>query len=350
MTPHPNRVLLILTTISFLAVTGVVGYRGFPKPPVEIPRARKPLIQPPAAGLVNSPIRPIPTNVQLDHPKIALGARLFQDPQLSSDGTVSCSSCHDLNSNGADELKTSTGINGEPGSHNSPTVFNSGFNFRQYWDGRMSTLEEQVNSPLHNKAIMDGDWPKIIKQLNAEPSYRKAFQSVYGAAADQRSVVNAISEFERALTTPGCDFDKFLMGESDAISPEALAGYELFLDLGCASCHQGVNVGGNMFQTLGKMSDFFETRKTISEADLGRYNVTGKERDKFKFKVPSLRNITKTAPYFHDGSVETLLEAVELMGRYQLGYELNGNEATSIVLFLESLSAPLRPEVQATIK
>jgi cytochrome c peroxidase len=182
----------------------------------------------------------------------------------------------------------------------------------------------------------------LLDHLDDDTGYKKLFADAYGGPPTHERVKDAIATFERSLTTPGCDFDRYLLGDEPALSAQARAGYELFLSLGCVSCHQGVNAGGNMFQPLGKMGDYFETRdQETKSSDLGRFNVTGEEGDRFTFKVPSLRNVERTAPYFHDGSIATLEEAVQVMARFQLGEDLAVDEVTSIVAFLHSLNGEL---------
>ncbi len=294
--------------------------------------------------LASSPIPPIPTHLDLDPKRVALGRRLFHDPGLSSDGTISCSSCHDIGSGGDDGRSVSIGVGGKRGTLNAPTVLNCAFNFRQFWDGRARTLEDQVDGPLQHPSEMGMRWDLLIKQLVSDPSYAAPFREAYGGSPTQDTVKDAIATFERSLITPGAPFDRYILGDEQALSKEAHAGYELFVTLGCITCHQGINTGGNMFQPLGKMSDFFAQRgEEPTEADQGRFNVTGEERDRFTFKVPTLRNVELTAPYFHDGSVATLEEAVQTMARYQLGEDLTPNEVVLLVAFLRSLTGKLPP-------
>jgi cytochrome c peroxidase len=292
--------------------------------------------------LANSPIQPIPAKVDLDPRKVALGERLFHDAGLSKDGTISCASCHDISAGGDDGRRVSTGIGGAQGALNAPTVLNSAFNFRQFWDGRARSLEDQVDGPIQHPDEMGMQWSKVLDHLTGDPEYTRLFAQAYGGAPSQEWVKDAIATFERSLTTPGCAFDRHLLGDASALSAQARAGYELFLSLGCISCHQGVNTGGNMFQPLGKMGDFFAGREEeVRPSDLGRFNVTGEERDRFTFKVPSLRNVELTAPYFHDGSVATLEDAVQLMARFQLGEDLTAEEVGLIVAFLKALTGEL---------
>lgn len=290
---------------------------------------------------VSSPILPIHV-AELDPRRVALGRLLFHDPRLSRDGTISCASCHEIEQGGDDGRVVSLGVGGARGSINAPTVLNSGFSFRQFWDGRAKTLEEQVDGPIQHPAEMAMDWPTVVAALEGDPRYAAEFRALYGAAPERGSISDAIATFERSLATPDSPFDRYLAGDEGALSVEARAGYELFLALGCVTCHQGVNAGGNMFQPMGKMKDYFAERGTPATAiDLGRFNVTGRELDRYAFKVPTLRNVEWTAPYFHDGTAATLEEAVQVMANVQLGEDLTPGEVASIVAFLRALTGRL---------
>ena len=285
----------------------------------------------------DEPIQPVPQQIELDERKVVLGRSLFHDPRLSADNSVSCASCHDLRTAGTDHRATSVGLGGAIGKINAPTVLNSGFNFRQFWDGRAATLEEQIDGPIHNPTEMGSDWPTILRKLDADRSFQTAFASVYPRGISSDAIKDAIATFERSLITPDCRFDRFLRGDASALSIEEKEGYRLFKESGCSSCHQGLLAGGNMFEKFGIVADYFADRGHIAKSDLGRFNITGKEGDRHKFKVPSLRNVARTAPYFHDGSVTTLPEAVGIMARYQVGRELSAAEVRRIVLFLNTL-------------
>ncbi len=286
----------------------------------------------------HEPIRPIPLLTALDARKVALGHRLFHEPRLSHDNTIACASCHDLGHAGTDGRARSLGIHGAAGTFNAPSVFNAVFNFRQFWDGRAATLEEQIDSPVESAVEMGSTWPEIVAKLRATPEYAAAFTALYRDGVAPRNIQDAIATFERSLTTPNARFDRYLRGDAAALTEEEKAGYEKFKSHGCASCHQGVNVGGNLFEDLGVMADYFTERGHITRADWGRFNVTGREEDRFVFKVPSLRNVARTAPYFHDGSVARLEDAVAVMGRYQLGEALPPEDVAQIVKFLETLT------------
>ena len=286
----------------------------------------------------SEPIRPIPDAVEADAEKAALGRELFHDPRLSRDDTVSCASCHDLAAGGDDGRKVSVGIEGQPGVINSPTVFNVRLNFKQFWDGRAATLEQQIDDPVQSPLEMGSLWPDVVSKLYQDQRYPGLFKAVYPDGISRNSIRNAIAEYMRSLTTPNSRFDRWLEGEEDALSPLEKHGYALFKYYGCASCHQGANVGGNMFQVFGVLNEYFRKRGNITEADLGRYNVTGNPADRHAFKVPSLRMAAHTAPYLHDGSAATLRDAVDAMFEFQLGREAPGEDKEAIVAFIKTLA------------
>lgn len=234
------------------------------------------------------PITPVPLAMSLDNRKVELGEQLFNDPRLSGDGSISCAHCHNLATGGVDRLTRSRGIGGKEGGINAPTVFNSGFNFRQFWNGRAETLEDQIDGPLQHPAEMGSTWPQAVAALSEDLHYRSEFTAIYIDGIQPRNVKDAIATFERSLITPNSRFDRFLRGDKSALNDEEQAGYRLFKQLGCISCHQGMNIGGNMYQKLGIMEDYFAVRGNLTEADLGRFNVTKQEKDRHFFKVPSL--------------------------------------------------------------
>ena len=287
---------------------------------------------------MNEPIQPIENDARLDEGKVQLGKALFNDRRLSHDNSLSCASCHSLGTGGVDSRPSSLGINGAVGSINSPTVLNSGANFKQFWDGRAETLEDQIDGPIQSAKEMGSTWIEVIAKLNEAPDYVSSFGALYRDGIQVKNIKDAIATYERSLSTPGSRFDLYLRGDSTAINDEEKQGYQVFKSYGCISCHQGRSVGGNMFQTFGVMADYFAERGKITRADLGRFNITGDERDRYVFKVPGLRNVELTAPYFHDGSVSTLENAVEVMGRYQLGRHLSPREIDLLVKFLKTLT------------
>ena len=279
--------------------------------------------------LFSSTIKPIPKNLKVDFKKVALGKKLFSDTLLSKDNTISCASCHNLADGGDDNLKFSFGINAQEGSINSPTVYNAVFNFRQFWDGRAKDLQEQALGPIENPIEMGNTFKNLITTLNKTP-YKKEFENIYKDGITKFNIANSIAEFEKTLITPNSTFDKYLLGNKNAITQDEKDGYNLFKEKGCISCHNGINVGGNSYNKFGIMQD-------AKSKSLGRYNVTKRERDKYYFKVPSLRNVSKTAPYFHDGRHKTLEAAVRYMTFFQLGRPISKEEINKIVLFLKTL-------------
>jgi len=291
-----------------------------------------------ARAQVDEPIKPIVPDARLDAKKVALGDKLFHDKRLSKDNTMSCASCHNLERGGVDGTPSSIGVGGVKGPINAPTVFNSSLNFRQFWDGRAATLEEQAAGPVHNPKEMGSNWAQVLSKLTQDSALVDQFKQSYPDGLQAKNIQDAIATFERSLTTPNSRFDRHLKGEKNALSTDELRGYQLFKSYGCVACHQGVNAGGNMFQTFGVMGDYFAKRGGVTAADLGRYNVTKDEADKHMFKVPSLRNVALTAPYFHDGSAKTLADAVDVMFKYQLGRPASAQDKELIVKFLHTLT------------
>lgn len=280
---------------------------------------------------------PLPPGPDVDRQKAELGQRLFFESRLSHDNSLSCASCHDLAHGGADNRPTAKGIGKQLGPINTPTVFNAGLNIAQFWDGRADTLEAQAAGPVHNPLEMGSNWQEVKTKLAQDPAYVQAFMQVYGQSLEGALVADALAAFERTLATPNSRFDQFLRGNSTALSTQEKAGYQFFKDYGCASCHQGAGIGGNMYQRFGIMEDYYRD-KPVKPADLGRFNVTQLPQDRHVFKVPGLRNVAVTAPYFHDASAKTLEEAVQVMGRYQLGRDLARNEVATISAFLRALT------------
>jgi cytochrome c peroxidase len=274
-------------------------------------------------------ITPIPIETIFNKDKVILGKTLFLDTRLSKDNTISCASCHILEDGGDDNLPVSIGIDGKKGSLNAPTVYNSKFNFVQFWDGRAKDLKEQASGPIHNPIEMDANFPMIIAKLKKDPKYISLFGKVYKDGITSNNIIDAIVAFEETLTTPNSRFDRYLKKEN-TLSKEEIAGYKLFKEYGCISCHNGVNMGGNVFQKIGIMSPFRSKNGTVVHS----------------LKVPTLRNISKTAPYLHDGSIKNLSDAVKIMFSLQLGVEASKKEIDLIVSFLKTLDG----ELPSTIK
>jgi len=280
------------------------------------------------------PIDPIPPVKNINLAQVELGKKLFFDPRLSKSGFISCNSCHNLGMGGTDNLKTSIGHKWQQGPINAPTVLNSSLNIAQFWDGRAEDLKAQAGGPIANPGEMASSHTLAIDVLESIPEYVIEFKQTFGQDhIDIDQVTEAIAEFEKTLVTPNSRFDQWLLGNKDVLTSKELAGYKLFKDSGCVACHYGPAVGGLSFQIMGVVEPY-ETKSTAE----GLSAVTGKDADRFKFKVPTLRNVELTYPYFHDGEAETLTEAVDVMGRLQLGKKFSSAENANIVAFLKTLT------------
>ena len=277
------------------------------------------------AGL--EPITPIPAVPPQDPRRLVLGERLFSDPRLSHDETRSCSSCHDIRTNGASANALDLTPGGGSIALNTPTVFNASLNFRLNWEGNFRSLEDHAKQTLSNPAIMASSADEVVSKLRADPESVKQFRDAYGREPDVATLLDAIATYERSLVTPGSRFDRWLAGEAAAITPEELSGYQLFKSLGCISCHQGVNVGGNLFQRHGIFHPLGSAEPVL-------------------VRVPSLRNVATTPPYFHDGSAPTLSDAVRAMGIAQLDRVLTDQQVATIVAFLDTLTGTYRKVVR----
>lgn len=291
-----------------------------------------------SAAPLDEPLKPLPAVPQQNPERVELGRQLFNEPCLSLNGNLSCASCHRMEHGGADTTAFSIGFDGQPVAVNTPSVFNASLNFRQFWDGRSISLESQIHEVLQSSAQMGSTWDHVLQTLSADPTYKNAFAKAYPNGVTQINVQNALTSYERTLVSANSRFDQYLQGNTDALTTEEKYGYQRFKSYGCIACHQGVNIGGNMFQKLGVMADYFEARGNPTEADLGRYLVTKDEEDRNVFKVPSLRNVAVTAPYFHDGSAKTLEDAVDVMFKFQLGRVPSDEDKTLIIQFLKTLT------------
>ncbi len=287
---------------------------------------------------MGEPIAPVTDAGPADQARIVLGERLFNDPRLSHGDTVACSSCHRLDLSGDDGQPRSVAASGERLDFNAPTVFNAALDFRLNWRGNFRSFEEQNEAALLDKRLMNTSWDELLAKLRTDPHYSQSFAGVYSAAPGRTGVLDALAAFQRSLVTPDAPFDRYLKGERDAITRDEEQGYRLFKAYGCIACHQGVNVGGNLFQKFGIFQDPFAGQKTVTTADLGRFAITGVEADRHVFRVPSLRNVAVTAPYFHDGRTASLGDAVRIMARNQLGRELDWRDVNLIVQFLGTLT------------
>lgn len=302
-------------------------------------RAKHPWSRDAAEAFKGEPVQPLPLTVDLDPEKVALGDKLFHDRMLSGDDTLNCAFCHDLTRGGTDQARVATGIRGQQGPINSPTVYNAMYNIAQFWDGRAKDLQEQAAGPVANHVEMGAEWNKVIEKLNNVKHYRDAFAKLYPEQGlTQSTVTHAIAVFEESLVTPNSRFDRYLRGEQDVLTANEKAGYDLF-KMNCTSCHFGPALGGLSFEKMGVKQDYFQLRGgELMEVDNGRFNVTKDEKDRHFFKVPVLRNIELTHPYFHDGSASDLAEAVRVMGRVQAGKTFSREETDKIVAFLKTLT------------
>ena len=286
------------------------------------------------------PVRPIVAAPEVDESKVKLGFQLFHDTRLSVDNTVSCASCHALETGGVDNHQYSHGVEERLGGVNAPTVYNAVYNFVQFWDGRAKTLADQAaGPPLNPMEMASTSFDEIIAKLQADKEFAKAFKAVYPDGLTEANITNAIEEFERTLVTPNSQFDKWLLGDDTALTAEELRGYELFKENGCATCHVGINLGGESYELMGLRRHYFAERGLeLTEEDNGRFKETKQERDRHRFKTPGLRNVALTWPYYHDGTRLTMHDAVRDMAIYQCDVELADADIDAIVAFLYTLT------------
>ncbi len=284
-------------------------------------------------------LQPLPKIVEVNSAKAAVGNKLFHDKRLSKDDTVSCASCHALDKGGTDLAQYSTGVGNAVGGINAPTVYNSGLQFIQFWDGRAGTLEEQADGPVNNPAEMASNWPQAFEKLSQDAAFMQEFTAAFPDGLSKENCTGAIAEFERTLVTPNCKVDRYLRGDAAALDANETEGLRLFRETGCVMCHAGKLLGGQSFERMGRTEDYFDSRgMKMTDADNGRYNVTKNEADRHAFKVPTLRNIAKTAPYLHDGSQTDLAKVVNIMAEKQLGKTLTADRTTKLVAFLNALT------------
>jgi len=295
------------------------------------------LIGGPAGSVDQEPITAIP-EAETDTAKIELGRKLFHDVRLSHGNARACASCHPLDGGGSDGRPRSSGADSNPLDYNSPTIFNVALNFRLNWRGTFHSLEEQNDAVLLDRRLMNTNWEELLGKLRHDADYARSFAAIYGGSPERSRVLDALATFQRSLVTPNAPFDRYLNGQRDAITADEERGYHLFKSYGCISCHQGVNLGGNLFQRFGIFEDASTQRWRVTDGDLGRFAITKIESDRHVFRVPSLRNVAVTAPYFHDGSVSSLREAVDIMARVQLGRDLPAQDIDLLVKFLGTLT------------
>ena len=326
MAKSTDRVILAVTAIASLAFTGGC--------------AKQPTLEP--ARLQRFAALPEASTYSASDPmaaKIELGRMLYFDDRLSKSQTVSCNSCHPLSTYGADGKPVSVGHAGQRGTRNSPTVYNAAMQFAQFWDGRAPDVEVQAAGPLLNPGEMATSKKAVVKVVKSIPGYVAAFREAYPADRNPvtfEHVVDSIGKFERGLVTPS-RWDRFLAGDQSVLSSAEKAGLSQFLNAGCDGCHSGVLVGGAAFQKLGAVKEYTDT------SDSGRYLITRNQSDRMVFKVPSLRNVARTGPYFHHGRVSSLAEAVAQMAEFQTGRQLSAADRDAIVMWLSCLTGEIDP-------
>lgn len=295
-----------------------------------------------AAEFQNEPIRPIPDSIAVDAAKVQLGKELYHDTRLSGDGTVSCATCHGIETAGVDNDQFSEGIAGQLGGINAPTSYNAVFNFVQFWDGRAATLAEQAAGPPLNPVEMGSkSFEEIAAKLAEDADFSKRFLASYPEGINEKTITDAIAEYEKTLLTPNSPFDLYLKGDKTAMTEEQIEGYAIFKDYKCATCHAGVNMGGLSYELMGQRDNYFQNREIneksgLTDADNGRWAQTKVERDRYRFKTPTLRNVALTWPYYHDGSVTTLEKAIEMMAEFQVGRKMSESEIAKVKTFLDA--------------
>ncbi|MEM8714035.1 MAG: cytochrome c peroxidase [Planctomycetota bacterium] len=357
--PSDTKARMSVTDEPAVSGSSVTEFAESEQPPSTVAAASEPAgVETPEESFTYQPldpsgelIEPIPEDVEdffedyleIDYvpERIALGSELFHDPRLSVDNTVSCASCHDLRYGGIDRAVTATGVRSQVGGSNTPTVYNAAFNVAQFWDGRAADLEQQAGGPPLAAKEMASDWDQISAKLMADARMMEMLKEAYPDAdfsegIEPRYFLEPIADFERTLITPNSPFDRYLRGDEDAISEAAKEGYQVFKDVGCIECHNGVAIGGKSFQVMGRKQPYFDEH--TAAMNLGRFAQTGNPNDKHAFKVGNLRNIALTAPYLHDGSQPTLESAVHVMAQHQLDLELSDGQTQRIVAFLETLT------------
>ncbi|MBT3200112.1 MAG: c-type cytochrome [Phycisphaerales bacterium] len=287
-------------------------------------------------------IRPLPLKHSQNAVKAALGKKLFNDKRLSKDNTISCASCHAMDKGGTDQEAVSTGVNKQKGPINSPTVFNAMYNVKQFWDGRAKDLQDQAAGPVENPIEMAEKWDNVIVKLKADTAFNAEFKVAYPDGLSKKNVTHAIAVFEETLITPNCKFDKFLAGDTKSLNQAEQAGWRLFQLNACATCHCGAAMGGQSFELMGRKKNYFtQSGRELTKEDNGLSNFTKNESDKHKFKVPTLRNIAITFPYFHDAGAKDLETAVKVMADVQSGRSLSQPQIDNVVAFLKTLTGEL---------
>lgn len=328
--------------IRHIALAGLLWGCGSPQQDRDNPRTSRSYTPSEPRATAENPFEPIPQSVG-GGPAAELGKTLYADTIMSVDGTLTCFSCHDVQKGGTDGLPKANAAHRETGQVNTGTIFNLAFNFRFNWNGKFVTLLNHINGPVTGGNVMGMTWPDLVDRIEGVEVYERKFREVYGDGVTTENIRHAVTEFQLSLVTPNAPFDRYLRGEEAALDSTQLEGLRLFKSLGCVSCHQGINVGGNLFAKIGVMGNYFADRAAkghggLADADYGRYQVTGNPAHRFVFRVPSLRNVDCTGPYFHDGTLTRLEDVVIAMGRYQLGRELHAEQIGPLVAFLETLT------------
>jgi cytochrome c peroxidase len=321
-----------LGLVASLVCSGVLLARTIP---ADAPPSM--LFEPPVAA-AQEPITPLPLSLALDPQRVAIGERLFHDVRLSHDNTRACAMCHPLERAGMDGQSHASPSSGAAFLRNTPTIFNAALNAALNWDGIANTLEAHAEIDLLHPSQMNTTWPELMVKLQADADYVTRFNTAYVGGLTPANVLDALASFERSLLTPNARFDRYLRGEQQALTAPEQQGYRLFKSYGCAACHQGMNIGGNMYQKFGIFAAPGGMDSDVAGIDFGRFFVTGVPRDREVFRVPSLRNVAATAPYFHDGHAPTLEAAVDTMARVQLGRTITPEEIGLIVQFLQTLT------------
>ena len=293
-----------------------------------------------AGQLKHEPVRPIPTPPTINKIKAKLGEKLFYDKRLSSNNTISCASCHNLKIGGANNKQYPESISKRLGGINTPTIYNVYFNSIQSWSGDTVGLVEYLEKHLLNPDILGNEsFAGIIKKLQNNDDISSSFNKLYDDSITKYAITDAIAEFEKTLLTPNSDFDKYIKGDKHAINKTQILGYELFKSYKCAICHAGINLGGQTRELMGRHKNYFEDRGwELTKEDMGYFNHTADEHDRHRFRVPGLRNVELTKPYFHDGSQQTLHNAVKTMSIYQSNRKISEEDTKAIVAFLETLT------------
>ncbi len=333
-----NRIAVVLA----LALFALLAWQGLQQEPRRPEMLEPSLLERVSASGGDQLFRPIPRRLDLDPRKLALGELLFHDPRLSGNG-FSCNSCHPVESGGMDGLSRSMSLDGGRDVMNTPTIFNVGFYPYLQWRADQPDLAAQIDAVLVNPLHMGSSWMAVEEALAADAGYLEAFETLYGSKPRAEYIRDALVTFEQSLITPDSDFDRWLLGDSEAMTEQQLEGYRLFREYGCASCHQGINLGGNLVARYGVFGSAYHHREhPLNDFDQGRFLITGRSEDRFMFRVPGLRNVAVTAPYFHDGSIPTLDAAIEHMGRVQLGIAIPSEDRVAIAAFLGALTGEYR--------